>query len=121
MAEVQLTESGLKELKDRLDYYVYSSADRDPEYVDPSAEGKIFGIRVDNLKKIAVENPPFVFDVSLLNPDLTEEELKAYDTEFYIVLDKNSVKIGDKGKKEEYHDLTQAYRFVRFFLEKYAL
>ena len=76
---------------------------------------------MDNLKKITVENPPFVFDVSLLNPDLTEEELKAYDTEFYIVLDKNSVKIGDKGKKEEYHDLTQAYRFVRFFLEKYAL
>lgn len=110
-----------EELKDSLEYYVYSSADRDPEYVDPSAEGKIFGIRVDNLKKIAVENPPFVFDVSLLNPDLTEEELKAYDTEFYIVLDKNSVKIGDKGKKEEYHDLTQAYRFVRFFLEKYAL
>ena len=27
----------------------------------------------------------------------------------------------NKGKKEEYHDLTQAYRFVRFFLEKYAL
>lgn len=36
-----------EELKDSLDYYVYSSADRDPEYVDPSAEGKIFGIRVD--------------------------------------------------------------------------
>lgn len=109
------------ELKDSLEYYVYSAADRDPEYVNPDSEGKIFGIRVDNLKKIAVENPPFVFDVSLLNPDLTEEELASYDTEFYIVLDKNSVKIGDKGKKEEYHDLTQAFRFVRFFLEKYAL
>ena len=91
----------------------------EPDKVNPNSVGKKFGIRVDNLKKLAVDNPPYIFDVRKLDPSLTEEELSVYDSKFYIVLDKNSVKIGEKGKKEQYRDLKQSFRFVRFFLEKY--
>ena len=106
-------------VRDGLEYYVYSEADREPDKVNPNSVGKKFGIRVDNLKKLAVDNPPYIFDVRKLDPSLTEEELSVYDSKFYIVLDKNSVKIGEKGKKEQYRDLKQSFRFVRFFLEKY--
>lgn len=109
------------ELKGELDYYVYSAQGRDEDKVNASSVGKTYGIRIDNLKKINVENPPFVFNPRLVNPDLTDEEAEKYETEFYLVVDRNSVKIGDRGKEEKYRDLTQAYEFVRYFLTQYGL
>ena len=59
--------------------------------------------------------------------DITDDSTKEFLTvttknnnTFYIVIDRNSTKIGDKGKKEKYRDLTQTYRFVGWFTERYA-
>ena len=110
------------ELRDSADYFVYTPGEN-PTDEEKALAGRKYGIRVDNLKKInnaAVENPQFYFDLSKYSNGYTEEELAKYDTEFYIVIDKNSTKIGEKGKKEKYRDLTQTYRFVGWFIERYG-
>lgn len=110
------------ELRDLVDYYEYTPAE-DASDDEKALAGRKFGIRVDNFKKInnaTVENSPFTFDLSKYSSGYTEEELAKYDTEFYIVLDRNSTKIGEKGKKEKYRDLTQSFRFVGWFAERYA-
>lgn len=123
---VQLTDEVIEqcvpdELKNSVDYYIYSREGRDPEYVYEDGVGKPYGIRVDNLAKLAVENPEFVFNMKTINPEISDEDLSKYDSEFYIVVNRTSIKIGTQGKKEEYHGFTQSYRFVRFFLNKYGL
>ncbi len=123
---VQLTDEVMEqcvpeELRDSLDYYIYSREGRDPEYVYEDGVGMPYGIRIDNLKKLAVESPEFVFNMKIINPEISDEDLSKYDSEFYIVVNRASIKIGKQGKKEEYHDFTQSYRFVKFFLETYAL
>lgn len=110
------------ELRDGVDYFEYTPGEN-PTDEEKALAGRKYGIRVDNLKKInnaAVENTQFYFDLSKYSNGYTEEELAKYDTEFYIVIDKNSTKIGEKGKKEKYRDLTQTYRFVGWFIERYG-
>ncbi len=109
-------------LRDSVDYYEYTPSDDAGEEVKAYA-GHKYGIRVDNLKKInssIVENSEFIFDLSKYSDSYTEEELAEHDTEFYIVINKTSTKIGEKTKKEKYRDLTQSYRFVGWFVERYA-
>lgn len=109
-------------LREAVDYYEYTPGEGATEE-EKAIAGRKYGIRVDNFLKInnaTVENSPFTFDLSKHSSSYSEEELAKYDTEFYIVIDRNSTKIGEKGKKEKYRDLTQTYRFVGWFTERYA-
>ena len=109
-------------LRDSVDYYEYSPGENASEE-EKALAGRKYGIRVDNFRKInnaTVENSPFTFDLSKNSSGYSEEELEKFDTEFYIVIDRNSPNIGEKGKKEKYRDLTQTFRFVGWFTERYA-
>lgn len=105
-----------------LEYYEYDASVVPDGKGEPLANGRKYGIRVDNLKKMKVQNAPFVFDYSKLddkyNPDEEEEPL---DTQFYLVINPKSIKIGEYGKKAEYHHLKQTFRFIRWFLNEYAV
>ncbi len=105
-----------------LDYYEYDASVVPNGKGEPLANGRKYGIRVDNLKKMNTNNPPYEFNYARLddkyNPDNEEKPL---DTEFYLVINPKSIKIGEYGKKSEYHHLTQTFRFIRWFLNEYAV
>lgn len=93
------------------------------------ADGKCYGIRVDNLVKMQAKNAPFIFDYNKIENegnngedtsggDVVESE-KEYDTEFYLVYCKKSIKLGSYGSNSNYHNLHQAFRFTRYFISRY--
>ncbi len=110
-----------EELRDSVEYYEYNTETINEISYNAKDEGKIFGVRVDNLKKLAVENPPFCFNIKTCTPDITDEQAAKYDSKFYMVFLPQSLKIGTKGEESKYHDLTQSYRFAHYFLTEYGL
>ena len=109
-----------KEMQDDLEYFTYTEEGRNPDRIAQSYLGKRLGIRIDNLPKLLGSASPFIFDLSVLNPDMTEEELAPYQHEFYIVMNRRSLHVGEYGRKKKYRDLTQSYDFINFFLTKYG-
>ena len=107
-------------MRDSLEYFTYTEEGRDPDRIAETYLGKRLGIRIDNLPKLMGENSPFIFDLSVLNPDATEEELAPYQHEYYIVMNRRSLHVGEYGRKKKYYDLTQSYDFINFFLSKYG-
>ncbi len=105
-----------------LDFYRYTTEGKDPNNAYAEAEGKCYGIRVDNLAKIAVDYPPFWFDPQKMYPDSEINETWTSEdyTQYYLVISPNSIKIGNHGRDEAYRHLTQTFRFVRWFVQKYA-
>ena len=105
-----------------IEYYEYDASVVPNGKGEPLANGRKYGIRIDNLKKLNVNNPPFVFDYAKIDESYDPTKVEnPYDTEFYLVINPKSVKLGKHGKKEEYHHLTQTFRFVRWFLNEYAV
>ncbi len=101
-----------------VERYVYQSEDD----VLAHLNGKTFGIRIDNLKKLdnsKVVHPAFVFDISTIIPEDEMAGYEAYDTKFYMTINPNSVNIGAYGKDKNYRHLKQTFEFVRYFLEVY--
>lgn len=109
------------EIKDSIGYYVYSKDSVSEEGYDPSLEGRKCAFRVDDLAKIDVDNPPFVFDLKRVNPDLSDEDVEGVPTTFYLGISRESNNIGKFCKKEKYRGYDQTFRFVRFFMERYAI
>ena len=109
-----------KSLQDKVEYYEYNESNAGDIDVRPDKFGGRFGIRVDNLVKINSENPPFVFDITKLEPTLTQEQVSAYPNKFYIVLLPQSEKIGEYGSNAIRHNQTQSFSFVHYFLEQYG-
>lgn len=107
-------------MRDSLEYYVYDEEGRDPDRVVENFVGKRFGIRIDNLPKLMGENSPFIFNIATLYPDMSEEDQANYESVFYIVMNRQSLHVGEHGKKKKYYDLTQSYDFINYFLTKYG-
>ena len=99
---------------DANNFYTYDYDESEGRIME-FADGKRYGIRVDNLLKMNSSSPPFVFDYSLIDPENTE----ITETEFYMVFVKKSVKLGPYGADKNYHGLNQAFRFARYFIGKY--
>ena len=102
-----------------VEKYVYPSTDEALK----KHHGKIYAIRIDNLKKIDnsvnKENSPFVFDLTQFVKEEEKEAYEEYSSKFYLVINPNSVNIGKYGKDTDYQHLKQTFRFVRYFLETY--
>ena len=85
--------------------------------------GKTYGIRIDNLKKldnsVHKANAPFIFDLRHIIPEDEMEGFEAYDTKFYLTINPNSVNIGKYGKDKNYRHLKQTFEFIRYFLNTY--
>lgn len=124
LAFLELTDDILEyvpeSLRDNEDlYYAYNEDDQAGEYFREEFVERKFGIRVDNLSKIDVDNPPFLFDLTKAE-GYTEEQIEALPSEFYLVLSRSSIKTGEHGPKAKYHDLTQSLKFITYFLETYG-
>ena len=78
--------------------------------------GRVCGIRIDNLKGIAMDNSPFAFDYKKINPDDKES-----DTEFYLVICSSATNLGKFSKNPKYSGYTHALRYVRWFLNRYGV
>ena len=99
------------------------------------ADGRVYGIRVDQLLKMQSDSAPFVFDYEKLNIEKPEDEdaenaengedgedvedTKNLETEFYMVFTQSCIKMGKYGADVNHHDLNQAFRFARYFIGKY--
>ena len=101
---------------DENNLYVFKAegdnADRYSQY-----NGRVCGIRIDNLPGIALENSPFAFDYKKINPETEEEN----DTEFYLVICSSATNIGKYAKEEKYRGYTHCLRYVRWFLNRYGV
>ena len=78
--------------------------------------GRVCGIRIDNLKGIAMDNSPFAFDYKKINPEDTES-----DTEFYLVICSSATNLGKFSKNPKYSGYTHTLRYVRWFLNRYGV
>lgn len=107
-------------MRESLDYFVYDEDGRDPDRVVEGFVGKRFGIRIDNLPRLMGANSPFIFDMSTLYPEMTDEEKEDYPSVYYIVVNRQSLHAGEYGKKKKYYDLTQSFDFINYFLTKYG-
>lgn len=99
---------------DENNLYVFNAegdnAERYSQY-----NGRVCGIRIDNLKGIAMDNSPFAFDYKKINPEDTES-----DTEFYLVICSSATNLGKFSKNPKYSGYTHALRYVRWFLNRYG-
>lgn len=112
-----------------LEYFVYTQ-----ENIDKMGDlnnkqallGKRYAIKISSLSTIAVgsDTTPFVFDYYEAY-DKEKPETGAYDTEFYMLINSNSVNIGKYNKKEKdrdrYGEYYQAFQFVEYFLVTYEM
>ena len=102
-----------------VEKYVYPSTNE----VYKEYHGKIYAIRIDNLKKIDnsinKENSPFIFDMTQIVSESEKENYAQSPTKFYMVINPNSVNIGKYGKDKDYRHLKHTFRFIRYFLETY--
>ena len=97
---------------DENNLYVYNTEDT----AYSQYNGRVCGIRIDNLPGVAIENAPFAFDYKKLDPETKEEN----DTEFYLVICSSATNIGRYSKKEKYRGYTHVLRYVRWLTDRYG-